>query len=351
LTGGRSGGAFGRIPTWIGQGFKEIGGRFDAVFLDGPPGIETDGGVRTIKLGSRRAARSISAWAKYLSDERPDLAIASPESLAPYAVLAGRRAKARVVPWETSFVTFGLKDFPLVRRLTLPTMQRLTYRFAPWVAAVSTDVAAELNERLSGGRSPERYRLLPNPFVAEPLLGPHPPSAEGRFRLCAVGRLTVHKGYDVLIEAVRRMVEESRDVELLVVGDGPRRSDLERQASSLGGRVKFLGEIRRPGRTLLGSDVFVHPARREGFGIAILEAMAAGLPVVATSCPGGPKDLLDGGRFGVLVPPDDVSALTAALSNLQEDAEMRARLIEVGRTRLEAYLPSSIATLLTEMAS
>jgi glycosyltransferase involved in cell wall biosynthesis len=352
LTGGRSGGAFGRIPGWLAEGFRARDERFDIVFMDGPAAVDNDGPIRAVKLGTQRATRSIGAWTRYLREAQPELCIASPESLAPYALLAARRAEIAVVPWETSFVTFGLQDFPLMRRVTLPWMQRVTYRHAPWVAAVSHDVAADLNARLSKGRERGRYRLVPNPFVPEELRGPEPPPRTASFRLCALGRLTVHKGYDVLIDAVADLAKTGRDIEVLVVGDGPRRGDLERRAAARGvkDRVRFLGAIRRPARVLASSDVFVHPARREGFGIVLLEALSLGVPVVATTCPGGPKDILDGGRYGVLVPPDDATELGAAIGNLQDDEAARSRLAATGRERIRAYEPIAIATLLSEMA-
>jgi glycosyltransferase involved in cell wall biosynthesis len=156
------------------------------------------------------------------------------------------------------------------------------------------------------------------------------PPAEGRL-LVAVARLVEQKGLDV---AVRALPDLPADVRLAVLGEGPDRAPLEALARDLGvsDRLLLPGRVGDVGAWLRRAEVVVHPARWEGFGLALLEAMLARKPVVASSVSSIPEIVADG-ETGVLVPPDDVSALARALGRLLEDAALAARLGEAGRER------------------
>jgi len=150
----------------------------------------------------------------------------------------------------------------------------------------------------------------------------------------ALGRLSPEKGQDVLLEAFSRLpADEHRH--LLLAGDGALRPVLERRAAALGERVRLLGWRDDPWALLGAADVFVLPSRREGLPIALLEALAVGLPVVATHV-GAVGEVLAGGACGHLVEPDDAAALAAALAEVLGDGKVRARLGEAGRTRVDA---------------
>jgi len=147
----------------------------------------------------------------------------------------------------------------------------------------------------------------------------------GAVMLLAIGRLDRWKAYDRLLEALARL--RRADLHLVLVGDGDLRADLEDQARRLGveGRVTLAGYRRDVGRLLLASDIFVISSRKEGLPMVLLEAMAAGLPVVATRV-GAIPDALGDGQAGVLVPAEDPGALAAAIEALAADKERRAAL-------------------------
>lgn len=150
-----------------------------------------------------------------------------------------------------------------------------------------------------------------------------------------LGVLRRYKGLDLLVRAMRKV-----DGHLLIVGRGPRRA-LEALTHELGleGRITFLGEVSDAERRLLlhACDVFALPStdRREAFGIAQLEAMACGKPVVASDLPTGVRSVTQHGRTGWLVPPGDPDALAGALSLLLEDDHLRAGLGKAARQRVE----------------
>ena len=145
-----------------------------------------------------------------------------------------------------------------------------------------------------------------------------PPSAAAARdpRRCVyVGRLSWEKGVDRLLDAIAKVPELSLDV----VGDGPLRGDLERRAAALGldGRVRFLGWQDDPAPFLAVAGLAASPSRSEGLSLSILEALEAGVPVIATDIPGS-REALAGGRYGRLV-PDSVDGLAAALAEFVRD--------------------------------
>lgn len=168
------------------------------------------------------------------------------------------------------------------------------------------------------GADPRRVLVLPNTYDTARFTYVPRHAPTGRIRLVTLGRLSYEKGHDVLVRALERVVASGVDVELTVIGDGPERSSLESLSagSAVGDRITFTG-------TLLGddvparfaeADVFVLPSRQEGFGVALIEAMATGLPAVATRS-GGPDGIVGPGD-GVLVDADDEVALADGILEL-----------------------------------
>jgi glycosyltransferase involved in cell wall biosynthesis len=143
----------------------------------------------------------------------------------------------------------------------------------------------------------------------------------------AVARLVPQKGVDVAVRALAGL-----DATLVVLGEGPERARLEALADELGVRLLLPGRVGDVTSVLRRADVLVHPARWEGFGLALLEAMLAELPMVATRVSSIPEIVVDG-ETGLLVPPDDPAALAAALRRLLDDDDLRRRLGEAGRRR------------------
>ncbi len=156
------------------------------------------------------------------------------------------------------------------------------------------------------------------------------PPADGRL-LVSISRLVEQKGLDV---AVRALAELPDDVRLAALGEGPERARLEALARDLavGERLLLPGRVGDVGAWLRRADVVVHPARWEGFGLALLEAMLAARPVVASAVSSIPEIVADG-ETGVLVPPNDVPALASALGELLEDPARAERLGQAGLAR------------------
>lgn len=153
--------------------------------------------------------------------------------------------------------------------------------------------------------------------------------------LGTVGRLAEQKGHSVLLDAIARLKEEGRDVQLLLVGDGPLRQALEEQAARLqiNDRIHLLGSRRDLGDLFRAMELFVMPSLWEGLSLAMLSAMAAGLPVVATRV-GGVDEVLGDDRYGLTLPADDVDALVRAIRTLLDDPVRAEALAAAGRRRV-----------------
>ena len=159
------------------------------------------------------------------------------------------------------------------------------------------------------------------------------PRAEstGPPRILSIGRLAYPKDFVTLLAALARL---DADYRLSLVGDGPDAAEVAAalEAQGLSDRVELLGARENVSELLARADLFVLSSRSEGFPVSILEAMAAGLPVVATDVGGVAEAVLDG-ETGILVPPADPEALAAALERLVDDVELRHHLGAAGRAR------------------
>jgi len=186
---------------------------------------------------------------------------------------------------------------------------------------------------VSNGIDLSPYRRRPKPDLRAQMKVP--PSA--RVVSC-VGRLHRQKGVDVLLRAASGAALQGQDWRLWVIGDGPERAALEAQADELGlaDRVCFLGYREDVPDLLMASDVFVLASRYEAMPMAVVEAMAAGLPCVVTDVGESPR-LVEQGVTGLVVKPEDADGLAAALAALLSDPERCRAMGEVARRRAEQY--------------
>jgi GalNAc-alpha-(1->4)-GalNAc-alpha-(1->3)-diNAcBac-PP-undecaprenol alpha-1,4-N-acetyl-D-galactosaminyltransferase len=149
-----------------------------------------------------------------------------------------------------------------------------------------------------------------------------------RRRVVSVGRLVRQKGFDMLLDAFSRVAGSYREWDLYILGEGDQRSVLRRLISrkGLSDRVFLPGWVEEPACFLRSADLFVMSSRFEGFPNALLEAMSCGLPAISFDCRSGPSEIIHDGVDGVLVPPENIDALAAAMTRLMGDASERSRL-------------------------
>jgi glycosyltransferase involved in cell wall biosynthesis len=228
--------------------------------------------------------------------------------------------------------TAGEWLFAWLRAPLLSLAGRLTSRLADAVVAPSRVTAREL-ETDYGCRV---ATVIANGIT--PLELPPRPPAEAAVELLYAGRLRTRKAVAVLIEAFAQVHEQAPDSRLRLAGDGEQRPALEAQVHRLGlaGAVRFEGAVPRERMPELfaAADIFCLPSLYEGFPLAILEAMAAGLPVVTTRVAGNPEAVTDG-EHGRLVEAEDAAGLAAALIDLIGDEEGRRRMGRQARQRVD----------------
>jgi starch synthase (maltosyl-transferring) len=276
---------------------------------------------------------AVARVALSMRKQRPELV----QSFLFHANLAAKLA----APWAgRPWVVGGIRVAERQRRWHL-TLDRLTARFSAGSVCVSEGVR---RFTLEAGIPPDRLTVIPNgidpgPFdravpVARSSIG----IPEGSHLALFVGRLDNQKGLNVLLDAASRVAARSADWYLAIVGDGPKRDWLTERlaADSLSGRVRWLGRRSDIPGLLKSADVLVLPSLWEGMPNVVLEAMASGLPVVATRVEGS-EELVQPGRTGWLVPPGDSEALTTALMEASQDADRCRTYGRAGRRRVEEW--------------
>ena len=260
--------------------------------------------------------------------------------------VAGRMAGVRVISHIANVETGGFRDRELEARVA--RRARLLARLDGWTGRRFVDRFVAISEAVRAdpirgarwdpsqidvvlrGQELEAVRAR----AAEPVT-PRLPDGGSPTLLC-VGRLAEQKGHRFALEAMPAILSEHPDARLLVAGEGHLRPALEERARALGDHVSFLG-IRDDVPSLIAhADLFVFPSLWEGQGNALLEAMAAGIPVVATDIP-STRETLSNGDEALLVPPADAAGLAAAVNRLLADASLAARLADAARTRAGDY--------------
>ena len=279
--------------------------------------------VPVVDLGVSRPSRAVPALWRHLRRRRPDVLFATLTQANLGAIWATRLAGigTRCVIREAANLSHTLAHEGALTRALLPWLVRWTYPRADTIVALSEGVADDLSG--IAGLARDSIDVIYNPLDANSveMLGrsplEHPWFAPGSPPVVlAAGRLCVQKGFDVLLDAFA-MVRRRYDARLIILGDGELRGALCRQVSRLGlGRVvQMPGFVSNPFSYMSRAAVFAFPSRWEGLGNSLLEAMACGIPIAAADCPSGPSEVLEGGRYGRLVPVGDIAAWAQVLED------------------------------------
>lgn len=291
-------------------------------------------------------ARAIPALTRYLRAHRPHIMVAAANHVHFTTVLAHRWSggNARLVIRLTNTVTRSLDPARADARPLYAALGRRLLPDADLVITVSDAVAHEARAalRLPAARVQRIYEpALEDRFknhLAQPV--DHAWFAPGQAPvIVSAGRLVEHKDFATLLDAFA-LVAARGDARLVVFGDGPLKQALRRRAARLGiaGRVEIAGFTDRLPAYLARARLFVLSSRWEGLSTVLVEALAAGCPVVSTDCPHGQRELLDGGRWGRLAPVGSPEALAAAMLAELDTTRPREQL----RARAEAFRAEAV---------
>lgn len=257
------------------------------------------------------------------NDSNPDIVVAI-DIHANYLALVLKlltRKKAKVICTNHISVRLNAKHrLSLPLRFLASRTGHLLYPFADSIVGVSKGVSKEVKSYYNLDKHIE---TIYNGFTRKKSATATPKfiSTKKKTKIITITRLESQKDLQTLIQAFYLLRREYPLCELVVLGDGPLRMELERTVANAGltSAIHFVGWKNNPITILQQAAVFVLSTKREGFPYAILEAMAVGIPIIATDVPYGPREALDKGRYGILIPLGDAVALKDALSNLLTD--------------------------------
>ena len=279
--------------------------------------------IKVISLDVDCIRRFIKPLAVHLRRSRPDIIIAAMWPLTSAAVISWILSWkcGRLYLSDHNQLSISCIEELKVSSLFLKALMRFTYPFANGIIAVSRGVKEDL---CSLGRFRDnQVEVIYNPTatgvsfqreaqpVQEQLWG-----RSFKYHILSVGTLTKQKDYETLIRAFL-LIPEDLNAKLVIVGEGPLRGELKSLIEQLGlnDRVVLPGFAMDPYPWFRSADLFVLSSRWEGFGNVIVEALECGVPVVSTDCLSGPAEILENGRYGRLVPVQDIEALADAIIN------------------------------------
>jgi glycosyltransferase involved in cell wall biosynthesis len=276
-------------------------------------------GVRVRTLEKSRVSQMILPLSRHFSASRPDVIFSAGDHLSVIvlmaAMLSGTKAKiscsARVTPFDT------YSDRILSKGWVLKQLMRLTMWRADALTCVSADMVKQYHQLFGRTRHACVYNIIDDDSsrnrMAEPLDDPwlnrrHAPT------IVAAGSLVPWKGFSDLIVAMRE-VRRSVPARLIILGEGPQREDLEAlvRQHGLEDAVRMPGNVANPLQYFSRADVFVLSSYVEGLPNVLVEAMLCGCTPVSTNCPTGPREVLQDGKFGYLVPVRDPGALARGI--------------------------------------
>jgi glycosyltransferase involved in cell wall biosynthesis len=340
-----AGGGMERSMLNIAKGMMAHGHQVDLLVTvaRGPFARNLPQGMRVFEFARKRKLKMryvgvVLSLVRYMREEKPHAIYSALGPQNVQLLLASKLARSdcRCVISARGSLTAEERQLGLYRRAHARAYKVL-YPSADAIIAVSEGVRRHLVEDL--GIPDSLIKVVYNPVDSEEIVRmSREPVAEPWLDgnsvpvILAAGRLFPEKGLDLLLDAFR-LVLDRRQARLVILGEGVLRDSLTEQVErlGLGGKVRMPGFVDNPFAYMARAHLFVLSSRREGFGNVLVEALACGCPVVSTDCPGGPREILEDGRWGTLTPTGDREALARAIQEALDKNADRRRLLERAR--------------------
>lgn len=309
-------------------------------------------GVTMIDWKRQKVRGMFVPLCRYLRQVRPDAVFAAEDHLTDLclaaAIVTGSKAKitgsSRVFPFDQVGHTGPYSRQKFTKRWLFKLMTQALMRRADGMTCVSEDMATAYHQLFGNDRhtavhniivdEPSKLRMaepVEHPWFAEPAEIP---------LVISAGTLTLRKGFVDLVRAVKALHDRGRPVRLAILGEGPMRSELEALVESLGlAEFTWLpGRIANPLKYFARSPVFVLSSYSEGLPNVLVEAMMCGCVPVATDCPTGPREVLQDGKYGFLVPMHDPEAMATAIGQAL-DTPIPAAVLDEG---IRSFEPQAV---------
>ncbi len=270
-----------------------------------------------------RLRKQLVTVRKQVRQNRPDVVIAFLDITIFLAIVSTAHLPVSVVVSERN------NPYRNTTNLWLQRVNNWLYRFADAIVLQTHRIASTFPVALHS-----KISVIANPVPTPHWWVEHYPRQHEKKTIVAMGRLTKQKGFDVLIKSFARVTQRHPSWQLQVVGVGEEQRALRQLCVdlSIAEQVVFLGKQQNIQKVWYDTSIFVLPSRFEGFPNALCEAMAAGVPVVATRCEFGPEEIVCHGQNGLLVPVEDAVALSEAIGTLIDSPELCERLGTQART-------------------
>ena len=354
-------GNFTRISAALIRGFKEMGIiDCDLVVLNATEeekALYPD--INIISLDVKHATYSLLPLTRYIREASPDVIFPMPWYFNVLAIWASRLARTgtEVIMCEQNIISLeaSIEHHDKLKLRYLPLVMRYSYPFGHGIIGVAQDVLTDLVEKIK--ISPhipmtvipntvdvERVQRLAQEPISHPWFDNHDIPV-----ILTTARLAKQKRLDVLIQAFAQIVKTTPS-RLLILGQGPLRSELESLCKKLNidDCVSMPGYVSNPYGFMANCDVFVLASAWEGSPVALGEALACGAAVVVNDAPGGSKDMIGQGDYGIVAPAEDVEALAASISQLLTNSELREHYRQKARLRAQDFEYSKISRLYLE---
>ena len=326
-----------KVLVRLANEFADRGHRVDLVLAkgEGPLADEVAPNVRIVALDSRRMWWGLPNLMRYLRQSRPDTLLVAGWQVNVIATWAKLLSLTpfRLVVSVRSNITQQSENSDVWYAPYNPLAVKIFYPLADAIITISRGILKDLADISS--RAAKKGNVVYNPTVDRNLIEKSRQEVSHlRFAqengvpvLLGVGRLGPQKNFALLLRAFARL-SQRRNVRLVILGDGNKRGKLEALAHELDiqDSVDFLGFVENPYKYMANASLLVLSSRFEGFGNVLVEALACGCPVVSTDCPSGPREILEDGKWGRLVPVGDEAALAEAMDEALAETHDPERL-------------------------
>lgn len=253
------------------------------------------------------------------------------------ALIANTFLKIRLIIREANTLDEFFHDYNFIDKIKYEMLFFLMnnlYKKSDAIIANSKDTSDDLKKYLIGVE--KKISIIHNPLELKRIQKLSTEALPEHFiklsspKIISVGRLVYQKNFELLINAFAIVKKCKTDANLIILGKGPLKQGLIEltQQLNIKDSVHFLGFVRNPYKYLNGSDLFVLSSRFEGFGNVLVEALAVGLPIVSTNCAGGPKEILNRGEFGEIVPLDNEDTMAKVILEVLNTSTSKERQIE-----------------------